>query len=263
MQHLIQARDDIFKDEVDPITLTPAFEIQHPIAFKDGGGGLKPPVYDMKSLRQWILGQNPTFPHTGLYSDLSQVAAVRWQRPRNGVSEEETVRMLNETQAALRTPDAEPNANFIFVFYDPNAHVFRQIMAAQFIRQQLNQPQFNQQQLNQQQSNQRQLNQQQSNQQSITNISWAHDYWVHHPYTPDDLNSNVHPIATTTNADAASFAEFRLGMARRLADEDLFGAMSMSYWSAHPIDTNNDSDQTMQAYARFHPTVVYSPLNDY
>jgi hypothetical protein len=253
MQHLIQACDDVFKDEVDPITLTPAFEIKHPIAFKDGSGGLKPPVYDMKSLRQWILGQNPTFPHTGLYSDLSQVAAVRWQRPRSGVAEEETVRMLNETQAALRQPDAEPNANFIFVFYDPNSRVFRQIMAAQFIRQQSNQ----------QQSNQQQSNRQQSNQQRITNISWAHDYWVHHPYTADDLNGNVHPIATTSNADAASFAEFRLGMARRLADEDLFGAMSMSYWSAHPIDANNDSDQTMQAYARFHPTVVYSPLNDY
>ena len=256
MQHLIQARDDIFKDEVDPITLTPAFEIKHPIAFKDGSGGLKPPVYDMKSLRQWILGQNPTFPHTGLYSDLSQVAAVRWQRPRNGVSEEETVRMLNETQAALLQPDAEPNAKIIFydpnsrvfttqnsrVFYDPNSRVFRQIMAAQFIQQQSNQQQSNY---------------------GITNISWAHDYWVHHPYTADDLNGNVHPIATTTNADAASFAEFRLGMARRLDDEDLFGAMSMSYWSAHPIDANNDSDQTMQAYARFHPTVVYSPLNDY
>ena len=196
MQHLIQARDDVFKDEIDPITLTPAFEIQHPIAFKDGRGGLKPPVYDMKSLRQWILGQNPTFPHTGLYSDLSQVAAVRWQRPRSGVAEEETVRMLNETQAALRQPDAEPNANFIFVFYDPNSRVFRQIMAAQFIRQQSNQ----------QQSNQQQSNQQQSNRQRITNISWAHDYWVHHPYTADDLNGNVHPIAITTNADAASFA---------------------------------------------------------
>ena len=57
-------------------TLTPAFEIQHPVAFKDGSGGLKPPIYYMKGLCQWILGHKPTFAHTGLYCDPSQVAAV-------------------------------------------------------------------------------------------------------------------------------------------------------------------------------------------
>jgi hypothetical protein len=79
----------------------------------------------------------------------------------------------------------------------------------------------------------------------------------------DDLNGNVHPIATITNADAASFAEFRLGMTGRLLEEDLYGMLALSYWCAHPIDEHNDSVQTKQAYARFHPTVVYGPLNDY
>ncbi len=104
--------------------------------------------------------------------------------------------------------------------------------------------------------------------QHVTNISWAHDYWAHHPYTPSDLISNVQLVATTENTDAASFAEFRLGMAGRLLEEDWYGMLALSYWcahddAAHPIDEHNDSVQTKQAYARFHPGMLYLPLNDY
>jgi hypothetical protein len=229
---IIEAREEDFKDEVDHITLTPALEIKHPVAFKDGSGGLKPPIYDMKALRQWILGHNPTFPHTGLYSDLSQVAPVRWKRSNCSSDEAETARMLTDTQAQLT---AEPKPDLIFIFHSPNSPVFRQIMASQFIRQQLN-PQL------------------------VSNIGWLADYWVHHPYTAYDLNSDVQPIVASATADTPSYADFRLGMAGRLFDDDLFGVLAMSYWCAHPIDDNNDSFHTLQTYAIFHPTVVYSPL---
>ena len=237
MACIIEAREEAFKDEVDPITLAPAFEIKHPVAFKDDSGGLKPPIYDMKALRQWILGHKPTFPHTGLYSDLSQVAAVRWRRSTCCTDEAETVRMLENTQAELLQLNSEPkpDAGIIFVFHTPNTPVFRQIMASQFIRQP----------------------------QRISNVGWLDDYWVHHPYTADDLNNNVQPIVTFASANTPSFADFRLGMAGRLFDDDLFGVLAMSYWCAHPIDANNDSVHTRQAYARFHPTLAYSPLNDY
>ena len=123
----VEAREEDFKDEVDPITLTHAFEIQHPIAFKDGSGGLKPPIYDMMALRQWVLEQKPTFPHTGLYSDLSQVAAVRWrtQNTCQNADESENVCMLADTQAKLLQLNAEPKTNFMFIFYQPNSLVFR------------------------------------------------------------------------------------------------------------------------------------------
>jgi hypothetical protein len=234
----IEASEEDFRDELDPITLTPAFEIRHPVAFKDGSGGLKPPIYDMKGLRQWILGHNPTFPHTGLYSDLSQIAAVRWKRSTCSIDEAETARMLDDTQAQI---NAEHKADFIFVFYNANSHVFRQIMAAQFIRQM----------------------RRSTAAQHVSHVGWLDDYWVHHPYTADDIAGNVDIVFTAATADTPSFAEFRLGMAGRLFDEDLFGVLAMSYWCAHPIDPNNDSVHTRQAFARFHPNVGYSPLYDY
>jgi hypothetical protein len=226
----VDAKVGVFSDEVDPITLTPAFEIQHPIAFKDGSGGLRPPIYDMKSLRTWVIGQKATFPHTGLYSDLTQVAAVRWPLRPNAEAEAETVKLLEETQKELQ----QPKINFIFVFYEPNARVFRQLMGSH-----LSQP-------------------------HAIHVRWMNDYWIHHPYTVEDEAANIPvPAIVVSDAYTATYADFRLEMARRLADEDLFGAMALSYWSAHPLDANNDNAQTFSAYASLNPVVVYSPLNDF
>jgi hypothetical protein len=99
--------------------------------------------------------------------------------------------------------------------------------------------------------------------QHVSHVGWLDDYWVHHPYTADDIAGNVDIVFTAATADTPSFAEFRLGMAGRLFDEDLFGVLAMSYWCAHPIDPDIDSVHTRQAFARFHPNVGYSPLNDY
>ena len=226
MQHaeIVRVSADAFHDECDPITLTPALEITHPIAFKDGSGGLKPPIYDMQALRKWILGQKPTFPHTGLYSDLSKVAALQWN-DGGECAAEETALMVHATRAALLHSAAS------YVFYDLSARsaarIFRYFMSAQF--------------------------------ESLRNlVGWMNDYWAHHPYTDEDSRSHIPVLASALAASYATYADFRQAMAMRLGEEDLYGALALSYWSAHPIDVGNDNEQMIQVYTSLNPLFLFT-----
>jgi hypothetical protein len=216
-----EANPDDFKEEMDPITLLPAAEIPFPVAFKDGKGGLKPPIYDIRSLSDWIVNHKPTFPHTGLYSDLSQVAALTWRGGVPAVDTVETARLLQATQLQTTQLRLQPTA-IIVVPSNRAPHVFfRYFMATQFLE-------------------------------GREFPSWVNDYWFHHPYNAYDHALRV-PISVNHNR-RQSWNRFRLEMARRMAEEDVSGAIVQGYWGgAHPIDFIRDDAETIREFFRHRP----------